>query len=147
MLGFAGICFTFFSPVKQLPCAGRCRTPSVPELTEFERGVVVGLLIGQGSFSGDGKQPQITLRMHTRHEALFAWLMERFPDTRLYGPYDHGGRSYYQWMARGTALVRDVLPVLDRDLDGLDGHAAERLSAMRERYAGFIARERARLDG
>jgi hypothetical protein len=122
----------------------------VTELTEFERGVVVGLLIGEGSFGGDGKQPQVTLRMHTRHAALFEWLMERFPETRLYGPYHHGGRSYYQWMARGTALVRDVLPVLEHELDGvasLDGHATERLATMRERYAGFITRERARLDG
>ena len=30
----------------------------------------------------------------------------RFPRTKLYGPYHHGGRSYYQWMARGRALVR-----------------------------------------
>ncbi len=37
----------------------------------------------------------------------------RFPATRLYGPYHHGGRSYYQWMARGTALVEDVLPLLE----------------------------------
>ena len=80
------------------------------ELSEFDRGLVVGLLIGEASFGGDGKQPQVTVRMHVRHEALFGWLMERFPETRLYGPYHHGGRSYYQWMARGTALVRDVLP-------------------------------------
>jgi hypothetical protein len=118
----------------------------VSELSEFERGLVVGLLVGQGSFGGDGKQPQVTLRMHTRHEALFHWLMERFPETRLYGPYHHGGRSYFQWMARGAALVRDVLPLLEQELTaGLDGHAAERLEAMRQRYAGFIARERQRL--
>jgi hypothetical protein len=114
-------------------------------LSDFERGVVVGLLIGEGSFGGDGKQPQVTLRMHVRHEALFRWLIERFPDTRLYGPYNHGGRSYYQWMARGRALVNDVLPLLEEDLDGeLDGYAADRLDAMQHRYAGFIARERAR---
>lgn len=116
------------------------------ELDDFERGVVVGLLLGEGSFGGDGKQPQLTLRMHTRHEALFRWLMERFPDTRLYGPYHHGGRSYYQWMARGPALVRDVLPVLEEGLRAdLDTHAAERLDTMRRRYAGYIARERERL--
>ena len=116
------------------------------ELSDFERGVVVGLLVGEGSFGGDGKQPQVTLRMHTRHEALFQWLMQRFPDTRLYGPYNHGGRSYYQWMARGTALVRDILPLLEQELTGdLDGHAAGRLDAMRKRYATFIARERDRL--
>lgn len=114
-------------------------------LTAFERGVVVGLLIGEGSFGGDGKQPQVTLRMHVRHEALFRWLIGRFPTTRLYGPYHHGGRSYYQWMARGPALVHDLLPVLEEDLlPVLDGHAAGRLQAMSERYASYIARERDR---
>ena len=74
-------------------------------LSDFERGLVVGILIGEGSFGGDGKKPQVTLRMHVRHEALFDWLVARFPRSRLYGPYGHGGRSYYQWMARGPALV------------------------------------------
>ena len=115
-------------------------------LSDFDRGLVVGLLIGEGSFGGDGKQPQVTLRMHTRHATLFRWLIDRFPATRLYGPYHHGGRSYYQWMARGTALVRDVLPVLeDAAVEELDAHAAERLRAMLERYAPAIERERARL--
>jgi hypothetical protein len=116
----------------------------VEELSDFDRGVFVGLLVGEGSFGGDGKQPQVTLRMHVRHEAIFRWLVTRFPDTRLYGPYHHGGRSYYQWMARGRALVRDVLPLLEEvGLAELDTHAAERLEAMRERYRGFIERERA----
>jgi hypothetical protein len=120
---------------------------SVSDLSDYERGVFVGLLIGEGSFGGDGKQPQVTLRMHVRHEALFKWLMERFPNTRLYGPYHHGGRSYYQWMARGPALVRDVLPLLEHELhDGLDGHAAQRFEEMCRRYAPQIERERARLQ-
>jgi hypothetical protein len=118
----------------------------VAVLSELERGIVVGLLIGEGSFGGDGKQPQITLRMHVRHEALFRWLADRFPETRVYGPYHHGGRSYFQWMARGRALVRDVLPLLEQELHSeLDSHAATRFEAMCERYAGFIERERVRL--
>lgn len=116
-------------------------------ISDFDRGVLVGLLIGVASFGGDGKQPQVMLRLHVRHEALFGWLMERFPETRLYGPYHHGGRSYYQWMARGTALVRDVLPLLEAELDaGIDGYAAQRFEAMRTRYATYIARERERLQ-
>jgi hypothetical protein len=115
----------------------------VEQLSAFERGVVVGILIGEGSFGGDGKQPQVTLRMHTRHEALFRWLLDRFPRTRLYGPYGHGGRSYYQWMARGVALVEDLLPVLEEGVrDDLDGYAAGRLAEMCERYAAYIARIR-----
>ena len=112
-------------------------------LTPLEQGIVVGVLIGEGSFGGDGKQPQITLRMHVRHEALFHWLMDRFPRTRLYGPYGHDGRRYYQWMARGPALVDDVLPVLEAVLgDDLDGYAAQRLRDMCVRYASFIDRMR-----
>ena len=106
-----------------------------------DQGLVAGILLSQGSFGGDGKQPQITLRMHTRHEALFRWLMERFPRTKLYGPYHHGERSYFQWMARGQALVQDVLPVLEVTITAeVDGYAASRLAEMREQYAEFIAR-------
>jgi hypothetical protein len=123
---------------------GRDRGPVDP-LTPFEQGVFIGVVIGEGSFGGDGRQPQVTLRMHTRHEALFRWLMRRFPRTRLYGPYHHGERSYYQWMARGPALVEDVLPLLEESLDAtLDAHATQRLEAMTTRYADYIARVRAR---
>ena len=118
------------------------------ELTDFEKGLAIGLLVGEGSFGGDGKQPQVTLRMHVRHEALFRWLEQRFPRTKLYGPYHHGGRSYYQWMARGAALVQDVMPVLEEGLSpAIDRHASERFDEMCRRYATFIARERSRLAG
>jgi hypothetical protein len=111
---------------------------------DFDRGFVVGLLVGEGHFGGDGRQPQVTLRMHTRHEAMFRWLMERFPSTKLYGPYHHGGRSYFQWMARGRALVEDLLPLLEADLrPELDAHVYERFCAMLEDYAPQIARLRA----
>jgi hypothetical protein len=120
----------------------------MPELSAFERGLFVGVVVGEGSFGGDGKQPQLTLRMHTRHEALFRWLAAAFPRTKLYGPYHHGERSYYQWMARGQALVEDVLPILEQDLTAqIDGHAADRFDAMRATYADYIARVRARTAG
>jgi hypothetical protein len=118
--------------------------PSPAPLTPFDHGLLVGILIGEGSFGGDGKQPQVTLRMHTRHEALFRWLQDRFPRTKVYGPYHHGDRSYYQWMARGQALVLDVLPWLEGEIGAhLDEHAAVRLETMLTRYAGYIARVRA----
>jgi hypothetical protein len=120
---------------------------TVKQLDGFERGLFVGILIGEGSFGGDGRQPQVTLRMHTRHEALFRWLEARFPACRLYGPYHHGGRSYFQWMARGEPLVRDVLPLLEADLTpDLDGHAYERLTTMTADYAAFIAGARRRAE-
>ena len=105
-------------------------------LGDFERGVLVGVLVGQGSFGGDGKQPHVLLRMHVRHEALLRRLADWLPRSRLYGPYHHGGRHYYQWVARGPALVEELAPLLDAALTReLDEHAWERYRAMRERYA------------
>ena len=72
--------------------------------------------------------------MHVRHERLFRWLERIVPGSRLYGPYDHGGRRYFQWMVRGTALVEWLLPQLGARLDVLDDHAAARLREMRARY-------------
>jgi hypothetical protein len=105
------------------------------ELSDFEAGLLVGILVGEGSFGGDGRQPAVTLRMHIRHRALFMWLTRVLPGGRLYGPYHHGGRSYYQWMVRGTYL-RDVLvPLLDRRLTpDIDEHAWERYQTMKARY-------------
>ena len=104
-------------------------------MTELELGFLLGVLVGEGSFGGDGKQPAITVRMHTRHEALFRRLLAIVPGSRLYGPYHHSGRSYYQWFVRGPAL-RALVPVLDTHLmPELDGHAAERYARMKEMYA------------
>ena len=106
-----------------------------PSLSDFELGFFIGILVGEGHFGGDGRQPHVTLRMHTDHEALFRWLEHTFPGSRLYGPYHHGGRSYYQWMARGDLLRDHLLPLLDRHLTpDLDAKAHARYLAMKERY-------------
>jgi hypothetical protein len=48
-------------------------------------------------------------------------------------------------MARGTALIEDVLPLLEDSLtDEIDAYAASRLADMQERYADFFARAKAR---
>jgi hypothetical protein len=112
---------------------------SVPALSDFERGLLLGVLIGEGHFGGDGRQPQVTLRMHVRHEALFRWLEARFPRSKLYGPYHHGNRHYFQWMARGRCLVEDLLPILEADLTpDIDAHVHDRYRQMRERYSDAL---------
>jgi hypothetical protein len=103
--------------------------------SDFEIGFLVGLLVGEGHFGGDGRSPQITLRMHVRHESLFSWIERRFPGGRLYGPYIHDGRHYFQWMARGAFLRDQLVPLVDRYLSAqMDGYARERFELMRARY-------------
>ena len=103
--------------------------------SEFDVGFLVGLLIGEGHFGGDGRQPQVSLRMHTRRESLLRWIETHFPGGRLYGPYEHSGRSYYQWMARGKYLNSVILPLLDTHLSpARDEYAWGRYVAMKDRY-------------
>ncbi|HTW07714.1 MAG TPA: hypothetical protein VME46_09395 [Acidimicrobiales bacterium] len=103
--------------------------------SDFDVGLLVGVLIGEGHFGGDGRQPHVTLRMHVRHEALFEWITRTFPGGRLYGPYSHADRQYYQWMARGAYLRESLLPLLDRHLTPtLDRHAYQRYQEMKTRY-------------
>lgn len=106
--------------------------PSAP--SELEIGLLVGVLVGEGSFGGDGRQASITVRMHTRHEALFHLLQRIVPGSRLYGPYHHSGRDYFQWIVRGPTLRR-LVPLLDRYLTpDIDGHAFDRFQRMKRDY-------------
>lgn len=111
------------------------RPPTHPP-TLLEIGILVGVLIGEGHFGGDGKQPHITLRMHTDHEALFRWIQATFPGGKLYGPYHHGGRSYFQWMARGVFLRDVMVPLLEEHLHPeIDSKTFGRYADMKARYA------------
>ena len=102
--------------------------------SEFEEGFLFGLLVGEGHFGGDGRQAQVTLRMHVRHEGLFRWLEGALPGGRLYGPYHHGGRSYFQWMARGPFLRDVIVPLLAARHEFMDDHVTSRFDAMCQRY-------------
>jgi hypothetical protein len=110
-----------------------------PEQPDLAVGFLLGLLVGEGHFGGDGRQPQVTLRMHTRHEETFEWLRRTYPGSALYGPYHHGGRSYYQWSARGRYLREFIVPLVQRHRGLLDPYTAARFDTMCERYT--IARD------
>jgi hypothetical protein len=102
--------------------------------SEFAGGLILGLLIGEGHFGGDGRQAHVTLRMHTRHEALFGWLCGAVPGSRLYGPYRHGGREYFQWMVRGSALKRFLGRIDTSLLAQIDPVTHTKLQKMKQNY-------------
>jgi hypothetical protein len=103
-------------------------------LDAFSMGLLLGLLVGEGHFGGDGRQPQITLRMHVRHEKAFRWLESTIPQGKLYGPYSHGGRTYFQWMVRGSFLRATLAPLIAERIESIDDYAAARFFAMCDRY-------------
>jgi hypothetical protein len=118
--------------------AGSAQSP-LPDSDDLSVGFLLGLLVGEGHFGGDGRQPQVTLRMHVRHEETFEWLRRTYPGSALYGPYHHGGRSYYQWAARGRYLREYIVPLVQRHRSLLDAYTAARFDTMCERYT--ITRE------
>jgi hypothetical protein len=108
------------------------------ELSEFEKGLILGVLIGEGHFGGDGKQPQITLKMHVRRERLLMWLNDRVRWSRLYGPYHHDGRDYLQLMIRGPALRSELAPLLYAlPWEEIDDYSYGRFMQMLERYGAM----------
>ncbi|GAC1592220.1 MAG: hypothetical protein NVS3B28_20790 [Candidatus Velthaea sp.] len=104
-------------------------------LDEYETGLLLGLLIGDGHFGGDRKQPHITIKMHVRHEPLLRHLADRCPGGKLYGPYNHDNRNYYQLMFRGSGLRYGLVPLLDRlPWANIDPHSHARYTAMKTKY-------------
>ncbi len=104
-------------------------------LSEFEKGLILGVLISEGHFGGDGKQPQITLKMNVRHERLLRWLNDRVRWSRLYGPYHHDNRHYLQLMIRGPALRHELAPLLaGLPWAEIDDHSYARFVEMLQRY-------------
>jgi hypothetical protein len=102
--------------------------------TAADAAFLVGILVGEGTFGGDGRQPHVTLRMHVRHEPLFRWIMATF-GGRLYGPYEYERRRFYQWMARGRFLREVIAPLLEEHLrPDRDVYALERYRRMKTRY-------------
>jgi hypothetical protein len=117
------------------------RRKYVKRLPDYERGVITDLFIGEASFTHDGREPIIALRMHVRHRQLLEWVRELFPRSRLYGPYVHDGRHAMFWIARGRCLVEDVMPQL-RGVERLCPHVADRMERMQHMYPSRFWRER-----
>lgn len=72
--------------------------PNMIDLNEFEKGFLLGLLAREGHFGSDKNQAHITLKIHVKRKKLFDWINEKIPGSKLYGPYNHDGRRYYQFI-------------------------------------------------
>ena len=63
-------------------------------LTDFERGLLAGLLIGEAHFGVTRGHGQFALAMHVRHAALLQRVQDLLPGSVLYGPYHYRGRYF-----------------------------------------------------
>ena len=83
-------------------------------MDDFAVGYAMGLIVGEGSFTGDRQQPSLEVKLHRRDLEPLEHL-QRTLGGRIYGPYARGGRDHYAYMLRGREL-RAALPLLRQHL-------------------------------
>lgn len=84
------------------------------DYTQFDLGYAMGIIAGEGSFTGDWKDPNLQVRLHQRDIAVLQFLRRMF-GGQIYGPYFHGNRHYSFWRLRGKELEK-LLPILEQHL-------------------------------
>jgi hypothetical protein len=102
----------------------------------FALGYAMGLIVGEGSFTGDREQPSLEVKLHRRDMEPLEHL-QRTLGGRIYGPYARGGRNLYAYMLRGRELRR-ALPVLQEHLPA--SWKRLQFQQWRTRYAEFFDR-------
>ena len=70
---------------------------------DFKLGFVMGLITGEGSFTGDYRKPALQVKLHARDIVVLEALRDMF-GGKIYGPYTHGDRYYCLWVLRGEEL-------------------------------------------
>jgi hypothetical protein len=103
---------------------------------QFGLGYAMGLIVGEGSFTGDRRQPSLELKLHRRDVEPLEHLQRTF-GGRIFGPYAHGGRNSYAYMLRGSDLRR-AIPLIHAHLP--TSWKRVQFEEWRARYAGFFGR-------
>ena len=103
---------------------------------QFALGYAMGIIIGEGSFTGDRQQPSLEVKLHRRDLEPLEHL-QRTLGGRIYGPYARGGRNHYSYMLRGQDLRRAV-PVIHEHLPS--SWKRLQFEEWRRRYSEFFDR-------
>src|SRR6266542_4446912 len=104
---------------------------------DFRLGYAMGILVGEGSFTGDISHPALQVKMHARDYAVLEFLKNQF-GGKIYGPYTHGERYYGLWLLRGDEL-RQAIAILMRYLP--DSYKREQFINWVDKYVSYLLAE------
>jgi hypothetical protein len=96
----------------------------------------MGLIVGEGCFSNDLRQPSLIVALHASDPHPLSVLRGVFGGT-IYGPYVYGIRQKRVWVLRSWQLA-EALPYFDRWLP--PSRKREQYEAWRERYWELLQR-------
>ena len=65
-------------------------------MTEFEIGYLMGLVVGEGSFTGDRRQYCLSINLH-ESDIQPLIMVKRLLGGRIHGPYEHAGRKFWSY--------------------------------------------------
>ena len=105
-------------------------------MDEFGLGYAMGIIVGEGSFTGDRLQPSLEVKLHRRDIEPLEHL-QRTLGGRIYGPYARGSRNHYSYMLRGRDL-RQAVPLIQDHLPS--SWKRLQFDEWRRRYADFFDR-------
>ena len=105
-------------------------------MDRFDLGYAMGLIVGEGTFTGDRLQPSLEVKMHRRDPEPLHHLQELF-GGRIFGPYARQGRSLYAYMLRGREL-KDAIPVIQEHLP--NSWKRVQFEAWRAKYSDYLDR-------
>ena len=105
-------------------------------MNSFDVGYAMGLIVGEGSFTGDRQQPSLEVKMHRRDVEPLEHL-QRTLGGRIFGPYVHAGRNLYAYMLRGREL-KAALPIIQQHLPS--SWKRVQFEGWRVKYASFFDR-------
>ena len=98
----------------------------------------MGLVVSEGSFTADRKQPYLQVKLRARDPFPLRHLADQL-GGRVYGPYRHQTRHYYTWLLRGAAL-KAAIPIFSTHLPA--SWKREQFERWLEQHAGFFALSR-----
>jgi hypothetical protein len=98
---------------------------------------VAGLIVGEGSFTGDAVRPHCAVKMTARHEHLLRLVHSWYPLSRFYGPYAMPGNRMDQFMVlwRGQALIQLIKDLEAFQLQDYCPHVYGRMMVVKARLA------------
>jgi len=101
----------------------------------FDIGYLMGLIVGEGSFTGDRAAPVLSVKLHEEDPEPLQWLA-RSLGGKVYGPYRYDRRHFFVYRLRGRAL-RSAIPLFLAYLPE---------SRKRRQFLGWLAKYELRAD-
>ena len=83
---------------------------------DFCIGYLMGIIVGEGSFTGDKTPPSLAVKMH-EHDPEPMLMLQQVFGGRINGPYEGGANRgrHIIWQLRGKEL-RKAIPIIEANL-------------------------------